>query len=382
MSPSVRRVSIFLALACLVVSAGCTGLLGTGDEDPAADLAERVEAADAPTAMAAIQETTVVSSDGTTTSTDRVWLHEDGKSRTEAVDGSYVIVDDGETARHLDTGTNVVTSLDVQSTEESQIERLHAEGKRHLENLDAVSVEETTVDGRAGHRVTFDPPADDPGRSIDLLVGDTTYRISLEDGPDPPEHSDVERIEVVYDDETSFPLAYRLDAGEESFEITYEDVTFDGAIDDDRFEFEPPEEASVEALVLPAFESFDTVADADANVSFPVAEPAAETLPDGVDLREITRAEYPDENRTQVELSYRTGDDAGVLVATGDAPRGYVTDGEAVAVGDASGRLEHTDRGTKLEWACDGLHYSIFADETFPAETALAVGESIGCGSS
>lgn len=381
MLPSVRRVSLFLALACLVASAGCTGLLGTGDEDPAADLAERVEAADAPTAMAAIQETTSASPDGTTTSTERVWLREDGKSRTEAVDGSYVIVDDGETVRHLDTETNATTSLDVQSTEESRIERLHAEGQRHLEELEATSVEETTVDGRSARRVTFDPPTDDLERSIDLLVGDTTYRIPLADSPDPPEYSDIERIEVIYDDETSFPLAYRLDAGEESFAITYEDATFDYDIDDERFEFEPLDEAPIEEIILPSIEAFDDVTDADASVPFPVAEPAAETLPDGADLRGITREEYPDENRTQVVLSYRTGDDAGVRVTTSDAPRGYVTDGDAVVVGDATGRLERTDQGTKLEWACDGLHYSIFADQAFPTETALAVGESIDCGS-
>ena len=366
-----RRLLAALVLAVLL--AGCTGLVAPETDERAAEIRDGLENATPPAGLEATRTTSVEVDDGTSTIEERVWLRDDGASRTEGDD--YLIVGDGERTWHHDRETDWATVLET-AGEVSRLEGIYAEQQRYLEEFEVADVEETTYDGREAHRVTFDPPRGETlERSIDVLVGETTYRIPLEVDPDPPEETHAKAVEIVFDAETYFPLEYRLVAEEAEFVVAHEDVSFTQPAAD-RFEFDPPE--TTDEFVQPIIHEYDTVADADRAVPFDVAAPSSGALPDGVELDGVSTSEFPDENRTQVSISYRS-EEGSVLFGTADRTRGYAADGDPITIDGAPGSIEHTDQGVELEWACDGRHYSVFAHETFGEETALEVAHSVGC---
>ena len=366
-----RRLLAALVLAVLL--AGCTGLVAPETDERAAEIRDGLEDATPPAGLEATRTTSVEVGDETSTIEERVWLRTDGASRTEGDD--YVIVGDGERTWHHDRETDWATVLET-GGEVSSLEGIYAEQQRYVEEFEVTDVEETTHDGREAHRVTFDPPRGETlERSIDVLVGETTYRIPLEADPDPPEETYAEHVEIVFDAETYFPLEYRLSTEDAEFVVAYEDVTFTQPADD-RFEFEPPEEP--EEIVFPIIDDYDTLEAADRTVPFDVAEPSSEALPEDVSLDDVSSYEFPNENRTQVSVFYRSGERT-VSLTTADRTRGYAADGDPITIAGAPGSIEHTGQGVELEWACGGRHYSVFAHETFGEETALEVAESIDC---
>lgn len=372
MVPSSHR-RLLAALVLALVFAGCAGLVAPETDERAAEVRADLENATPPGGLEATRTTYVEIGDETSTIEEHVWLRGDGSSRTDGDD--YLTVGDGERVWHHDRETDWATVLDT-AGEESRLEGIYAEQERYFEEFEVTDVEKTTSDGREAYRVAFDPPRNETlERSIDVLVGETTYRIPLEADPDLPEETHAETVEIVFDAETSFPLEYRLVAEEAEFTVAYEDVSFTKPADD-RFEFDPPE--TTDELVFPVVDEYDSVTEADQAVPFDVAEPSTETLPERVELDDVSSYEFPDENRTQVSLFYRS-EEGTVSITTADRTRGYAADGDSITIDDAPGSIEHTDQGVELEWVCGGHHYSVFAHDTFGEETALEVAESVGC---
>ncbi|GAB3039357.1 LolA family protein [Natronobiforma cellulositropha] len=386
-----RQIRATVAIVALVVVlAGCSGFTGGEETDRTEALAERLADAEPPASVEAVRAASVETDGDRKSITTHVWLRGDGATRVEGVDEPYVVVTDGERAWNHDLETDSVSVLELAASDESRLERLYAEQQRYVENLEIETVEETTVDGREALRVAFEsPPTETVERSIDLLVGDTVYQLPLETAT--VEDGEANALAVTLDEETLFPLEFRLETAEATFTVTYEDVTIGEPIDDERFEPPQVNETGTDdgtddsepsddpfEIVLPTITEYETVEEAAGAVPFAVAEPPAAALPETVSLETISGYEFHDENRTQVSLFYRGAGET-VSVTTGDAPRGYASGGDPVEVDGAVGSLERTGQGTELEWACGDRHYSIFASDGLDDGLALAVGESIGC---
>ncbi|QCS43342.1 outer membrane lipoprotein carrier protein LolA [Natrinema versiforme] len=380
-----RSTLLTVALALVLLTAGCATLPSSGPTPD--DLEREISDAEPPDDVAATVEVTRTVDGETTQYTEAVWLRSDGKSRIETSAGGTdtVIVDDGDERWHYDAGHDWATGLETDPNAMSYLEGLYAQQERYLESYEITTAEATTVDGRDTYRVTFDPPDNETiERSINILIEDTEYVIPLATSEGEPADRSVDRVKVWYDQETLFPVKHAIEGDGIALERTYRNLSIDGGIDDERFAFDPQAAGAngthVETVEFPSIDTYDTLEAADAAVPFAVAEPPADTLPDAVELDSITSYEFPDENRTQVSLQYRTPDDETVSVTTSDGPRQFAVGGDAVAVGAATGTIAETDAGTELQWSCGERTYSVFADDAFDDGTAVMVGESLPTG--
>ncbi|WP_049923059.1 LolA family protein [Halopiger djelfimassiliensis] len=408
----VARVGLVLAL--VVVTTGCVAV-PTAD-DPVSDLEERLATEEPPSEIAATVAVREVVDGDERRYTESVWLRADGASRIETTtsDGEFVVVTDGERRYQHDVGDGSVTVIDVDPDAMSSIERHYAQQKRYFETYEVREIEETTLDGRAVYRVAFEPPANETiDRSISVLVGGTEYVVPLETSDVDTERS-ADHVEVWLDQQSLFPVKHLVEGDGLALETTYRNLSIDPGLADDRFEFELPDPATesdlrdepdpndgddrkqqsaggtrdagsdretgdVQQLALPSIDRHESIEAANAAVPFPVAVPNTESLPDGVTLDGISSYEFPDEDRRQVSLFYRS-DDGTVSVTTSDGPRKFATDGVEIDIGDTSGTIARTDEGTELQWSVDGRYYSVFVADSFERSAAVAIANSIASG--
>ncbi|MDJ1430650.1 DUF4367 domain-containing protein [Halostagnicola sp. A-GB9-2] len=383
-----RFIILFTAIALLVLTAGCIGLTDDGD-DPGERVQQELAETEPPEALSATVETstTIETANGSETqsTTESVWLRNDGTSRTEAVsgetdgsDGGYVVVNDGDEVWHQDNETGSVTSYETQTSNQSRLERIYEEQERYFERFDVQSVDETTIDDRDAHRVVFEPPQNETlERSIDIMVEETTYRIPLETSLEDAGDEHAEEIEIWFDEETLFPLQYEMNSESTEFAVSYEDVSFDESFEDELFEFEPPADSEPEGITFPEFNEYDVVEDADSAVDFDVREPGPETIPTDFELDSVQGVTYPDEDRTQVTQTYRVGSERSLLVAVGDGPREIPVDGSSITISDVNATIGETDHGTELEWKHEGNYYHLFGDAELEEQTLLEIAESL-----
>ncbi|ELY30550.1 hypothetical protein C500_08512 [Natrialba magadii ATCC 43099] len=387
----------------LVLLAGCTGPLAS--DLSASDLETEFDETTPPAEVSATVEIREEIDGDVRERTEAVWLRDDGAVRTDPVsdsngDPGTLTVSDGETRWHHDRATGSTTAIEVDPDASSWLDGLYGQQERYLAAYDLTEATETTVENRDSYHLTFEPPANETvDQSVAILVGETAYELPLSTSEEPSELG-VDRVEVWLDQETLFPVKHQISGDDLLLETTYTDLTIDSEFDDDLFEFTPPaanggegetksegetepsppdDENDTDFLPLPTIEDHESIADAEETVPFAVAEPRPSTLPDRVVFDGVTSYEFPDEDRTQVSVFYRGGGDGTITVTTSDGPREFATNGHDVPVGDATGSLEQTPQGTELQWTCGEQYYSVYVDTQFGDDTALEIGQQLGC---
>ncbi|OVE86116.1 LolA family protein [Natronolimnobius baerhuensis] len=238
-----------------------------------------------------------------------------------------------------------------------------------------------TVDGRETHRIDAHPDDDTiDGRSIDLLIGETVYRIPF-DGFSSEELADatVERS-VWIDDEHRYPIRERDTVSSEDgilhrVTVTSEDLTIDGGLEQGTFRYDPPAEAEVVTIGTEPEGVYETRSEAAAVVPYDLPDPS---MPDPFVLDRVTVVEHPDGYRTT--LWYTDPDAAGreLFLAVRETQRFNPSaleqttlefDGQPVYRRD--GRIE------SLFWTCDGLSFEL-SSPTADLELET-VATSVGC---
>ncbi|WP_222919572.1 hypothetical protein [Natrinema sp. SYSU A 869] len=374
------RLSPALGLAVLVVlAAGCVTLPGgeSGPTPTAAELEAQVDDADPPSAATA----TVVSERGDTVAyTEEMWLRDDGATNTETTDGRFRNVNDGEWAWFYDVGADRVTVIDANRTPDSHFAYLYDTQRTYFDELDVAAIEEATIDGRDTYHVTFEPPRDETvDTDITVLVGDTEFVIPLETSEaDESAEPVADRIDVWIDQETLFPIKQELEGEGIDRTWTYTDLSFGDDIDDERFTFEPPEDAVVAQNVHPYGRSVDSIAAAESETNLTVTEPTH--LPAGLERDSIEVSPSLAGDTMTATLRYVADDRRTLLVSTTTTTRLPDGAGESVTVGGRSVTKVESQFGTQLAWTCGEQVVSIFASAEFDLETAFAVAESIECG--
>ncbi|ELY94852.1 hypothetical protein C482_17293 [Natrialba chahannaoensis JCM 10990] len=387
----------------LVLLAGCTGPLA--DDLSASDIQTEFEETDQPAEVSATVEIREEVDGNVHERTEEIWLRDDGAVRIDPVtdsddDPGVLTISNGETRWHHDRASGSTTAIETDHDVSARLDRFYDQQERYLAAYDLVDATETTVVDRDSYHLTFEPPANETvDQSVAILVGETAYELPLSTTEEPSELG-VDRVEVWLDQETLFPVKHQIAGDDLLLETTYTDLTIDGEFDDDLFEFTPPaanvgdgetqhegetepphtdDETDTDFLPLPTIEDHESVADAEETVPFAVAEPRPSTLPDDVMFDGVTSYEFADEDRIQVSVFYRSGSDGTVSVTTSDGPREFATNGHDVPVGDATGSLEQTPQGTELQWPCGEQYYSVYVDNQFGDDTALEIGQQLGC---
>lgn len=178
------------------------------------------------------------------------------------------------------------------------------------------------------------------------------------------------------DDEYFYPLKshqeFELEnrTVETSMEVT--NVTFNADLSADAFEFEVPENATVE--VLDRSESFDSVAGLQEATNLTVPEPV---VPENY---EVENARLVEDNFTRISVQYTDGSDAITVVKMDEVPErsDVLSSGENVTVAGRDATYLTTGQSNLVTWTCEDTQYSVISTD-LDREALVAVADSVGC---
>lgn len=354
-----------VAVALLAITAGCAGSIddAADGEDELEDLsgeqiADRV--ADRHEEIEDIHGVQRMEVAGTNT-TSEVWIKPPDKYRAETVgtNGSTMTTVANGTKTWMynhESGTVTTTERTAASNQTFGLGN-GAYVEKLLDRFEVESAGTGTVAGRDAYVVEL-TPSNETDRAIEY-----------------------QELRIWIDAEYWYPLKYTMNAavGDEgtaasdnetvSSTVTFESVEFNTGVDDERFEFTPPEDAEVTEQRMASYESADAAVE---------ASPFDVSLPDDLPVdHELETAMLTERggNATLV-LSYNASADGRFSVSISQSGT-FTPDGESVEVDGAEAILGSAGDGAVLTWSCGGRHYSVTGP--FDEETVLEIGERIGC---
>lgn len=350
------RTHAALALVALVTLAGCSGAL-LGSEDPE-EIAEQVqERHDAIEDVHGVQTMSIDGPERGGNMTMEVWESPPDQARqevlsvagdlTQADSSGDVVVQNGSTTWYYDSATNEVTRMNISSdltgndmVDGDTIERL-------LDEFDVSHAGTETVADRETHVLELSP-ANESGSGM------ATY----------------EDAKIWVDSEYWYPLQYEvslsLDNETTTVSMAYEEVSFNEGIPDERFQFEPPEDAEVTTNELSAdITEVDDLAAADAETDFDVGEPV---VPNRFTLSGVQIIESDD--TASVTASFESDDGTLSYIASRDT---NLPDGDAVQVGDSEGVYTETAGIGAAYVACDDVTHTVSSEDATEDELVDAL---------
>jgi outer membrane lipoprotein-sorting protein len=345
-----RPSALGLLLAAAVVLSGCSAATGPLGDDQEAAVADRVEQRMNDIDGFSATRTNTVTVDGETqTSRAEVWIRPDtGQSRSEALSperqaGDVTVVGDDVTwyydaSENLATRTNITIPDSTDSGIGGQLSRL-------VEDRSVVYDGEVQLEGQSVWKVRLLPD----NESDDRITSNVTMWV---------------------DTEKRFPVQVRYAmSGELNVTATvhYDDLTINPGIDDARFTYEPPANATVERDSVD-LRTFDSRAELAASANATVPDPE---VPDGFDFESGSTIDGA------VSMQYSNGSASVSVTHSPDAAGPPSDRGESVSVGDHDGRYVSIGETGSVQWTCDDGRLSVAGD--VDRETLLTVAESIGC---
>lgn len=325
-------------------------------------------------------ETTSTFGNNSTRIVQRVWARPGtGERRTETLEGPgpTLTVSNGSVRWHYNRTTNNVTRYDIsgsgqQANQQGEfIERIFT----RLNVTSSALEESKTASVTPGSAPLPAVPSSrssgpDPSESVtaadefgvsyngtDTVAGREVYVISIQ--PDTADNAslyDEYRQTMYVDSEYFLPLKQEIVAefDGQRFESTtvYRNVTFEPGLDDDRFTFDPPENATVKLTNLGNVQTYDSRSELQTSVDLPVPDP---DVPASFELDSVrsfdgqirfATLQYANETSTlSVGVSNRTDLNA--------------TDYEELTVDGRTVRYQQFGTSKSVAWNCGGYRYSV-----------------------
>ncbi len=187
---------------------------------------------------------------------------------------------------------------------------------------------------------------------------------------------------IWFDTETFYQLRAEtvLETDEGVTRITQraEDVAFDEQVPADRFEFDPPPDATVEQAGSIQLQTYSTRAALAGNVSMSLPDPALSETFTYTEGRHIVRQDGDERTEVTSQIFTRQVNSLVVLKSTNTDPFANLTANEsvrAVSVGEQDGFF--LDQPRSVIWTCDGYLYQVVGQ--FPRDRLLGIAESMVC---
>ena len=360
MSPK-RKALPALAVAALLVLAGCAGFAGQLDDDQqqqvADRLADRLEELDG---FEATVTTEIETSDRSVTSkADMAVDLRTGEYRMEILqperNAGDLTVYNGSAMTSYDESENVYHTFDVEMDGPAMGSNLSAQFDQLVEQTDVIYNGTETVDGTETHKATLVPTNESDG-----FVDSVTLWV------------ETDRMVPVKMEMESSAMANLTTT------VTFSDVDLNPEFEDGTFEFEPPADATYEDNVVETntqdYEDRDELASA-VDLDVPPSE-----LPEGFSFQDATVFEGESGEPRSVMVDYSDGERE-VTVSLSEAQSGMqasIEGDEQVTVDghDATYRQVGDSTGNVV-WSCNGTEYIVFGN--LEKSTLLSVADGIGC---
>lgn len=277
-----------------------------------------------------------------------VWQRPPDRFRFEYVSGpsaGTTFVSNGSTVWFYNETTDTVRRLQY---EQGLVQNLTRAFRNLSQGYTAEYLREATVSGRETYVVRVRPPN---GTFGDLVRNQTVWVAQ----------------------ENWFPVKTQVTVSvgntTTTSTTTYSNLTFNESIPDERFSFDPPENATV-VEVDPTTTTYDSVAAAEGAVNFSVRSP--ESLPEGYELENVTVTSSG--TTASVSLLYGNGT-ATLVFGQSPADGATVSGGQNVSVAGNPGRYQEFSGQGILQWQSDGFTYSLTGP--LPRETLVGIAESV-----
>ncbi|ELZ00088.1 LolA family protein [Natrialba asiatica] len=329
--------------------------------------------------------------------------------------------DDGDPPAGTVSVTNREISWDYYPEENFVWKRYHpnkvvADGPRLvlkdlLEDYELTYDGTDTVDGRETHRIDAVPTGtglsdDADGRAIELLVGETVYRIPLggssdtdapaesKNGSENGSENETEATDdeldgeelavsrtVWIDDEFSYPIKERdvVRDGDGTLlhrlTVTYEDLAINDGLDPDTFVYEPPEDAEVGTLGDEPEGIYESREAAATTVPYEIPDP---DVPDAYELDRVTVVDNVRQSGPVTTLWYvdsdRPDQEISVAVRTDQQFKPNLLEETEI---DGHTAYRRRGRIDSYFWTCSDLSYEV--SSVTVEEPLVDVAASIGC---
>ncbi|WP_440765655.1 outer membrane lipoprotein-sorting protein [Natronorubrum sp. DTA7] len=361
-----------VVVALLLVTAGCLGAVGSGDDDASVDddgdeqlpdeelpdadelLEAALEAESNVETVQGIQTTTMDDGTETVTTTQEIWERGPDQYRADIVESDEpesidVIVSDGSTMWMYDEDENEAVRMEF-----------------GFDQADLEALNDGFVDA-------FTADTDASVEGTDTVADRDVYVLELTgDGDD----ALYESATLWIDQETDYPLKQEITpaVGESvTTTMTFEEVAFDEEIDDEVFAFEPPADAEIREFDELVPQQYADVDAADAEVPFDVPRP---DVPAEYELESVLAGE----NMVGWSATLQYTDEEGSFLTVGVADEAqdpvFEPDSDPVEIGDVDATIrEVTETRTILKWEDDGLTYTVSGE--LAADELIDVAESI-----
>ena len=356
-----RKALPAVAVAALLVLAGCAGFAGQLNDDQqqqvADRLADRVEELDG---FEATVTTEIDAGDRSVTSKSDVAVDfQTGEYRSETLEpekaAGDVMVYNGSAMTSYDASENTYHTFDVETNGPAMGANLSEQFNNLTEEMDIIYNGTEQVNGQETHKATLVPT----NESNDF-VGSMTLWV-----------------------ETDRMIPVKMEMGFSSMSnltttVEFSDVELDPEFEDGTFEFEPPADATHEENIVETdtqdYEDRDELASA-VDLDVPPSE-----LPDGFTFQDATVFENEDGEPRSVMVDYSDGErEVTVSLSEAQDRMQVEVDGEeevTVDGHDATYRQVGDSTGNVV-WSCNGTEYIVFGN--LDKSTLVSVADGIGC---
>lgn len=283
----------------------------------------------------------------------KVWQEQQKKFRIKYISGpreGAVMVYNGSAIILYNEDTNTVRRLQLSEGKKGTLQQL----ARMFQNLSGQYTAEykgqATVSGRETYVVSVQPPEDGP--LADAVKNQTVW----------------------LDQENWFPIKQKtsMQIGNQTMTmtITYTNLSYNVSISDEKFTFEPPENATVKNVDIPDAKTYSSIENAESAVNISIHEP---DVPDEYSVQgvSVTKAN----NATTVAIIYQS--DSDTLVFTQSTMNKKTTGGEDVSIGSFTGSYRTLGEMSNLQWSDDEFSYSLVGD--LPKSSLTDIAESLYC---
>lgn len=344
-----------VAVALLVVTAGCSAVVtdsGTPDAEQIADkVQERTDEIDS---VRGEKVTTIQRGGETNETVTRFVQRPPNESWSEVVSADTAYQSAGDRVVRSD---GRIVSYDASENNYTVLETDFAAGPGQMISAEAI---ERTLNRSD---VSFE--------GTDTVAGRDVYVVSL----DSDSEAGTSNTTLKVDQEYWYPLEYTTTSQfgdtEMTVMMTHRSVTFNEPVADDRFSFDPPEGATLEESTSVGSETFDSVERLDAATEFDVPTPS---VPDGYTFESANT--FSTDGNTSASVVYTNDTDARLRYSVSPATDAGM-DGETVTVGSTEVTVADFGSSTRVAWTCGDTQYALTGE--LDREQLLGLVESVDC---
>lgn len=339
-----RKPLLALGIAVLVAVASVGGYASTGiaplqdspDEETPSEETIEEHALGNDTDVESVTGTVVIKTDlggKTQTVKAKIWQELPNKIRLKYISGPQkgtLLVSNGSTITFYNNTTNTVRRLQLSGMKNGSFQQLAQMFKKLSSQYTVEYKGQATVSGRETYVVSVQPPEDSPLANI---TQNQTIWLDQENW-----YPIKQKISVEIGNKTSTSI------------FKYTDVSYNVSIRDEKFTFEPPEDADVKNVELPNPETFSSIENAESAVNFSIKTPQ---VPDGYSMKRISVTKA---NGTTVSIIYQNGSNTLVFSQSTVDRR---MDGESVSIDGLTGHYRTIGEQGILQWSDERFSYSL-----------------------